>query len=507
MTAGVTPPVAHAVVPAEPAQARQQRRPWGELLAGYWAVLGTAWTHRAALAGPQRMADELAFLPAALSLQDTPVHPAPRHLAWALILFFVIAILWAYFGKVDIVAVAPGRIIVSDRTKLIQPLEVSVVRRVLVKDGDRVVAGQVLVELDATVATADKASIQEQLTTAASEERRTVAPRHALPSGKSPVAGLPLAKDMPPIASARPDPVSIEPAEAALQAQLQSEWQDISAKLSKFDAEANRRRAELATVNQTIAKLEATVPLAQTQEGDYKRLADQGFVSSYATQDKTRDRIELERDLLTQRARLAEAQSALMESEQSRASYRAETLRLLSDRHAQAATRHLQPNAELSKASQRERPTQLKAPVDGVIQQLAIHTTGGVVTEAQPLMIVVPDSEQVTAEVSISNQDIGFVNAGQMAEVKLETFPYTRYGTVPAQVDIVTADAVTDEKKGSYYPATLTFTRKDMLIDGKRVNLSPEMNITAEIKTGQRRVIEFLLSPVQRPGSESFRER
>ena len=91
--------------------------------------------------------------------------------------------------------------------------------------------------------------------------------------------------------------------------------------------------------------------------------------------------------------------------------------------------------------------------------------------------------------------------------MKLETFPYTRYGTVPAQVDIVTADAVTDEKKGSYYPATLTFTRKDMLIDGKRVNLSPEMNITAEIKTGQRRVIEFLLSPVQRPGSESFRER
>jgi hemolysin D len=114
---------------------------------------------------------------------------------------------------------------------------------------------------------------------------------------------------------------------------------------------------------------------------------------------------------------------------------------------------------------------------------------------------------QLTAEVSIANQDIGFVNAGQMAEVKLETFSYTMYGTVQAKVDVVTADAVTDEKKGSYYPATLTLSQKDMLIDGKRIALSPGMNITAEIKTGQRRIIEFLLSPVQRAGAESLRER
>jgi hemolysin D len=139
--------------------------------------------------------------------------------------------------------------------------------------------------------------------------------------------------------------------------------------------------------------------------------------------------------------------------------------------------------------------------------QLAIHSVGGVVTSAQPLMIVVPDSATVTAEVTIANQDIGFVNAGQFAEVKLETFPYTKYGTVKARVDIVTADAVTDEKKGSYYPATLTLSLKDMLIDGKRVNVSPSMNITAEIKTGQRRVIEYLLSPIQNAGQTSLRDR
>jgi hemolysin D len=99
------------------------------------------------------------------------------------------------------------------------------------------------------------------------------------------------------------------------------------------------------------------------------------------------------------------------------------------------------------------------------------------------------------------------VNQGQTAEVKLETFSFTKYGTVQATVDNVTADAVTDEKKGSYYPATLTLRQRDMLIDGKRIALSPGMNVTAEIKTGKRQVIEFLLSPVQRMGSESLRER
>lgn len=163
--------------------------------------------------------------------------------------------------------------------------------------------------------------------------------------------------------------------------------------------------------------------------------------------------------------------------------------------------------ASNSQSTQRERLTQLTAPVDGTVQQLVIHSVGGVVTAAQALMIVVPDSATVTADVSIANLDIGFVNAGQKAEVKLETFPYTKYGTVSATVDVVTADAVTDEKRGSYYPATLTLDKRTMNIDGKQVAISPGMNVTAEIKTGERRVIEYLLSPIQRAGSESLRER
>ncbi|WP_341922203.1 HlyD family type I secretion periplasmic adaptor subunit [Polaromonas sp. YR568] len=469
------------------AAAAMPRHPIIELWVRYRAVFKAAWEHRAELAGPQRLADETAFLPAALSLQETPVHPAPRRLAWTIIVLFLLALVWSIFGQVDIVAVAPGRIIVSDRTKVIQPLEASVVKSVLVKDGDRVRAGQVLVELDPTMASADKASVQEQLNAAISEEQRTAALLKTLATGQAP--GLPKGAD------------------AGTRSLLQSEWQDIRAKLAKLDAETARRQAEMATVQATIAKLEDTVPMAQAREADFKRLVDQGYISGHATQDKTRERIELERDLSTQRARLAEAQAMLRESEQARASFRAETVRQLNDRNAQAATKRLQFGADHSKASQRERLTQLTAPVDGVVQQLAIHTTGGVVTSAQPLMIVVPDSPTVTAEITVANQDIGFVNAGQMATVKLETFPYTRYGTVDARVEVVTADAVTDEKKGSYYPAILTLSQKDMDIDGKRIPLSPGMNITAEIKTGKRRVIEYLLSPVQRAGNESLRER
>jgi hemolysin D len=459
-----------------------------ELFTRYQAALAHAWAHRTELAGPARLADEVAFLPAALSLQDTPVHPAPRRLAYLLMALFVIALVWSCFGQVDIVAIAPGRIIVGDRTKVIQPLEASVVKAVLVKDGDRVKAGQVLVELDTTIASADKASVQEQRRTAISEEQRTRILLQLLSKQKL------LAQILPGLAP-----------EMAMQ--LSSEWQDISAKLSKLEATEKLRQAEISTVQQTIAKLEATVPMAQQREADFKKLVDQGYISGHATQDKTRERIELERDLTVQRARLFEAQANAAQTEQDKAAYLSDTQRTLNDRYAQASTKHSQLNADNTKATQRERQTQLTAPVDGVVQQLAIHSVGGVVTSAQALMVVVPDTTEVTAEVSIANQDIGFVNAGQTAEVKLETFSFTKYGTVVARVDNVTADAVTDEKKGSYYPAKLTLKQKDMLIDGKRIALSPGMNITAEIKTGKRRIIEFLLSPVQRAGSESLRER
>ncbi|WP_426390473.1 HlyD family type I secretion periplasmic adaptor subunit [Variovorax sp. R-27] len=474
------------------------RHPVLELLGRYRAIFKATWKHRHELAGPRRLSDEAAFLPAALSLQDTPVHPAPRRLAYALIALFLIALTWSIFGQIDIVAVAPGKIIVSERTKVIQPLEVSVVKRVLVRDGDHVEAGQPLVELDPTTANADKTSIDEQLKSMQSEVLRTRALLQAL--NASALSRVPeLGKSIP---TGWTD-VDI----AATQAQLSDEWSDITAKLAKAASEINRRQAEIATVREMVNKLETTVPIARQREADFHQLANQGFMSSHANQDRTRERIELERDLATQRARLAEANATMRESENTRTAYIAETKHSLRTREAAAELKRQQGTQDLAKAGQRERLTTLKAPVAGTVQQLAMHTDGGVVTEAQPLMVIVPDGAQVTAEVTLDNKDIGFVNTSQEASIKLETFPYTRYGTVNATVKTVTADAVNDEKRGAIFPVTLNLNNTTIDVDGRPIKLSPGMNLTAEIKTGKRRIIEFLLSPVQRATSEGLRER
>jgi len=289
--------------------------------------------------------------------------------------------------------------------------------------------------------------------------------------------------------------------------QLQAEWQDISARLGKLAAEQAHRQAEISTVRELIAKLQATLPIARQRETDFKSLTEQGFISAHAGQDRTRERIEQERDLATQRARLVEAQSASREAEHARAAYLAETQRLLSDREAQATLKRQQLVQELGKSDQRSRLTQLTAPVAGTVQQIAVHTEGGVVTPAQVLMIIVPKDADVTAEVIVDNKDIGFINAGDAAQIKLETFPFTRYGTIAARVKSVTADAVNDEKRGAIFPAVLSLGQSTINVDGKRVSLSPGMNVTAEIRTGKRRVIEYLLSPVQRTLGESLGER
>jgi hemolysin D len=494
-----------ATVQAEPVEApAKPPHPVMELLARYRAIFSAAWQHRTELAGPKRLADETAFLPAALSLQDTPVHPAPRRLAFALMALFAIAVIWAIFGQIDIVAVAPGRIVVSERTKLIQPLENSVVKRVLVKDGDHVQAGQPLVELDPTAATADKATVEEQLKASVSDVLRSRLLLQALQTSGGNLLSLTELQNR----MGKEIPDKWTPLEKnASQAQLAAEWSDITAKLAKLSSEMSRRQAEIATVREMVSKLETTVPLAKQREEDFKKLAEQGFMAGHAGQDRTRERIELERDLLTQRARLAETQATLRESENARAAYVAEVRRALYDREAQADLKRQAGTQEQAKATHREKLTTLTAPVAGVVQQLAVHTTGGVVTEAQVLMIIVPEGAQMTAEVTLENKDIGFVNSGQEAAIKLETFTFTRYGTIGGKVTMVTADAVNDEKRGAIFPVTLALAANQIDVDGKMIRLAPGMNLTAEIKTGQRRVIEYLLSPIQRAGNESLRER
>jgi hemolysin D len=478
--------------------------PARELFARYKAILGAAWQARHELAGPKHLADEAAFLPAALSLQATPVHPAPRRAAIVICALFAVALAWAWFGQVDIVAVAQGRIAVSERTKTIQPLDASVVKRVLVRDGDSVQAGQVLVELDATNASADQSSVQEQIKAADAEIQRARTLFGALSGAASPPFALSLSNGQ---RAASTSSARTVQEQAPHDPHLQSEWQDIQARLAKLDAEHTRRQAEAATVREAIAKLDATLPLTRQREADVKGLAEQGFMNQHAGQDRTRERIEMESDLATQRARLSEAAAATREAEQNKAAYLAETRRGLRERQTQSTLKREQLGQERNKTEQRQRLTQLTAPVAGTVQQVAVHTEGGVVTPAQVLMVVVPKDAEVTAEVVIDNKDIGFIHAGQAVEVKLETFPFTRYGTVPAQVKRMAADAVADEKRGAIFPATLTLGRSAIEINGQRVALAPGMNLSAEIKTGRRRIADYLLSPIQQMAGESLRER
>ena len=295
--------------------------------------------------------------------------------------------------------------------------------------------------------------------------------------------------------------------QAADKAQLQAEWADIQAKLAKLNAEAQRKQAEQATAEQVVAKLNTTLPLASERERDYQALAKQGFIAGHATQDRARERIELERDLATAKARLSETQAAVLESQSQASAYRAELLKTLYERQGNARLKAAQLNEEGTKAGQRQTLTQLTAPVDGVVQQLAIHTAGGVVTPAQVLLVLVPDNAEVTAEVILENKDIGFVREGQEVEVKLETFPFTRYGTVPATVTRISADAVQDEKRGAVFMATLKLSKATLEVEGKTIRLAPGMNLSAEVKTGTRRAISYLLSPIQQHADEAGKER
>ena len=486
---------------------------WGHRLGGpaeLWhrqrEVFGAAWAVRRDLVGPARHAEEAAFLPAALALRDTPVHPAPRRTAAVLIGLAAIALVWSIVGRVDIVAVASGKLVVSDRSKLVQPLERAVVHRVRVRDGEQVKAGQTLVELDPTAPSADRESLDEQRLAAAAERwraERLLATLAALDAGR--VATGDGADGTAASADAPADWPAPRRREAL--AMLRAEWDDLRARLDRLDAEADRRRAERDTALASATRLAAALPLAERREDDLRALAGEGFASTHAWEDRRRERVDLSGELATQQARSRETDAALSETRATRAALIAEVRQRWHATREQAAARLAQIEAEHRKAGRREQLTRLLAPVDGTVQQLAIHTPGGIVTEAQALMVIVPDDAPVTAEVMLENNDIGFVRVGDAAAVKLEAFPFTRHGTLPATVTRVSPDAIDHEQLGPRFAATLTLAARDIEIDGQRVPLRPGMALSAEVRTGSRRVIGFLLSPLERVRSESLQER
>ncbi len=458
------------------------------------SVLAHAWRQRDKADSPERLPHEVQFLPAALALQEAPVHPAPR-IAMALILAFAfIALLWAVSGRIDIVATAAGRLIPDDHSKVVQPRETAVVRAIHVREGERVEKGELLIELDQTEAHADVTRLGDELLTARLEAARARAMLIGLEAGRPPA--------LPENIHAH-DRVRL----AAERRMLDSEYAAFAARLHQIEAEIARREAEARATGEIVAKLIQTVPMAQQRARDYRDLMDRHFVSKHGWLEREQAAIEQEQDLAAQQAKLAELGAALLEGKRQRAALIAETRRQSQAILHEAERKQTALTQERVKAENRSQLMRLTAPVEGTIQQLAVHTVGGVVTPAQPLMVIVPRDHPLEVEALVQNKDIGFVHPGQTAQVKVETFLFTKYGTLTGTVTQVSSDAIRDERLGLVYVARVKLDRTTLVVEGRSVNLSPGMAVTVEIKTGKRRVIEYFLSPLLQYSDESLRER
>lgn len=466
---------------------------------------------------PQRRAErgkvERAFLPAALEIVETPPSPVGRAVAFTIVAVFLAALAWASLGTVDIVVVAPGKIIPSGHTKTIQPFETGVVRAIDVRDGQSVKAGDVLVELDPTMTGAELGHLKSDWIAAQLE----IARLNAAVAAK----GDPLAEFKPP-QDAPSDLIRMH------RHLLVSQTAEQNAKLATIDGQVAQKKAERTTIRASIDKLKAIIPPLEERVEIRKHLASRELGSRLAYLSDLQELVGQQKEVLVQESRYSEAKSAIAALVETRGKTVAEYERGLLDELAKAEQRAAGLAQDIIKAEQRTSLQKLTAPVDGVVQQLAVHTIGGVVQPAQALMIVVPDASRLEIEAMVPNRDIGFVEVGQEAAIKVDTFNFTRYGLLHGAVLTVSHDAITRDKptdksiekpqsaeasssepKGQelVYAARISLDRTQMQIENKTVNLSPGMAVTVEVKTGSRSIISYLLSPLVRYQHESLRER
>jgi hemolysin D len=495
---------------------KMQREALREFLLHYKAHFDFAWSQRAAMDPPQRLAHEVEFLPAALSLQEKPVHPAPRVAMQLIIGFAALALIWSIIGKVDIVATASGKIIPNDRIKVIQPLETALVKAIHVRDGQAVKAGDILIELDATMAQADTDRTRVDWQQAQLDAARAKAMLAALDHNSA--------------TAIMTDPLdgSVPERFTAAQRFLVGQYSEYRSKYQQLNAEFAQHEAERNATLEQKNKLEQTLPIVAQRASDLKDLLDKNYVGRHEYLEKEQLRIEMERDLAVSSAKLAELDAVMLTTKRQKEALTAETQRTQLDQLHEAEQKMSEYQQDFIKASGRRESMTLAASVDGTVQQLAIHTIGGVVTPAQQLMVIVPKENTLEVEAFVQNKDIGFVNAGQEAQIKIETFPFTKYGTIRGTVLHVSNDAIQQESKqqnsqqqsnsmfasdenektgGLVYSARVKLEKSTIQVEGKAINLTPGMAVTVEIKTGKRRLIEYFLSPLIQYKDESLRER
>jgi hemolysin D len=458
---------------------------------------------------PKRTRSELAFLPAALEITDTPPSPIGRAVALAVMAVFTLALLWSILGKVDMVAVSQGKVVPSGRSKTIQPFETGVVRAIHIRDGQRVKAGDPLIDLDPSINAAEQKHLKADLLAAELDIARLKAELGA--------PGFPLSLYAP--------PEEASPAQLVAQRlYIVSQTEERRAKIAAIDRQRAQKDAEAATTRATIAKLEASIPILSEKADVNRALIGKQLVSRPAFLETEGKLVESQQELEVQRAHLKEAEAAVAAAVEQRNHTASEFERTLSGDLAEAERKAAGLREDIAKSEEKKRLQHLVSPVDGVVQELRVHTVGGVVTPAQPLLVVVPLDSDIEIEAMISNQDIGFVQEGQEAQIKVDTFNFTRYGLLSGRVLHVSGDAVTadqgkdkpsnsDDRETSKAQQNLAFAARvsldarAMQIDNRLVNLTPGMAVTVEVKTGRRRIITYLLSPLMRYSHDSIRER
>jgi hemolysin D len=296
--------------------------------------------------------------------------------------------------------------------------------------------------------------------------------------------------------------------EAALHKSLvRQQWLQYRSQLQSLHSTLAKTRAEQSAIREIIAKLEQTLPIAEKRAEKLMTLHGKNFVSEDDWLNVEQERIQQAQDLAAERQHLKQLQASEAEVREQINLHRAQSSGTLLTEIAELQRQIAALEEEFTKASDIDAKRVLYAPVSGRVQELAANTVGGVVTEAQQLMLVVPDEEQLEVEVFLDNKDIGFVREGMPAEIKIHTFPFTKYGVIDADITNVSDDATVDEQQGLIYRMQLRMLKNTIWVEGKEVRLQPGMAVTAEVKTGERRVIEFFLAPLLRAGNESIRER
>ena len=446
---------------------KHRAKAWLALRARYVSIWQHVWKQRRSLTLPELRPEEAEFLPAALAVQARPVSPTARWSGRILMLMVAVLITWAVLGNVDIIVNAQGKIIPSERTKSIATMETANVRAVHVREGQFVQAGDPLIDLDTRAIEAEADKSEGEWQSAWLQAARSRALLQALTTGQAPLLHVPA--DLKIDAERRAD----------AERHLQDQWHDFAARRGRIDGEIRRYGEAL--------------PLVKRRANDFAELLKTSDVSEHAWQEKEQQRIDLEgalRDAQNQQAAL------LAETRKNAQEALNEGLRVMS------ASRQ-----DTRRAFVHSEQLRLKSPVDGTVQQLVAHTIGAAVPAAQALMQIVPVGGTVEMEAFLENRDVGFVQEGQGAAVKIDAFEYTKYGTVPARVVHVSRDAIADEKRGLLYSVKVELLRPEMVVDGRTVDLAAGMSGSVEIRTGTRRVIEYVLAPLIQHGRESLRER